>query len=104
MGWQMPDLRHWKIKGNNFYRKKIGDLGSHKSTKFTRDKMLVHKALTSLFFFDDLEEIDGVDEIKEFKQTVMIQRPYQCGNTVYQLVKLQMLEFCYHFLDKYLNR
>ena len=47
----MPDLRHWKIKGNNFYRKKIGDLGSHKSTKFTRDKMLVDKALTSLSFF-----------------------------------------------------
>ena len=66
-------------------------------------KCLLTKSL-HLCFSDDLEEIDGVYEIKEFKQTVMIQRPYQCSNAVYQLVKLQMLEFYYHFLDKYLNR
>ena len=50
MRWKMPDLKRWKIKGNNFYRKKIEDLGSHKSTKFTRDEMLVDKVLTSMFF------------------------------------------------------
>ena len=42
--------------------------------------------------------------IKEFKQTVMIKRPYQCGITVYQLAKLRMLEFYYDFLDKYFSR
>ena len=34
----------------------------------------------------------------------MIKRPYQCSIAVNQLVKLQMLEFCYDFLDKHLNR
>ena len=34
----------------------------------------------------------------------MIKRPYQCGNAVYQLAKLRMLEFYYDFLDKYFSR
>ena len=34
----------------------------------------------------------------------MIKRPYQCGNAVYQLAKLRMLEFYYGFLDKYFSR
>ena len=38
----------------------------------------------------------------EFKQTVMIKRPYQCGIAICQLAKLRM--FYYDFLDKYLNR
>ena len=50
-----------------------------------------------LCFFDNLEEIDGVYEIKELKQIVMIKRPYQCGIAVYQLAKLRMLEFYYDF-------
>ena len=31
-------------------------------------------------------------------------RPYQCGISVYQLAKLQMLEFYYDFLDYYFDR
>ena len=34
----------------------------------------------------------------------MIKRPYQCGNAVYQLAKLRMLEFYYDFLDKNFSR
>ena len=81
-----------KLKGNSFYRKMIEDLGGHKSTKSTCEERVADKALRSPFF-DDLEEIGGVYEIKEFKQTVMIKRPYQCGIAVYQLAKLRMLEF-----------
>ena len=81
----------------------IEDLGYHKSTKFTREERVVDKALRSPFF-DNLEEIGGAYEIKEFKRTVMIKRPYQCGIAVYQLAKLQMLEFCHDFLDKYFSR
>ena len=33
----------------------------------------------------------------------MIKRPNQCGIAVYQLAKLQMLEFHYDFLDKYFS-
>ena len=54
--------------------------------------------------FDNLEEIGGAYEIKEFKRTVMMKRPYQCGTAVYQLVKLRTLEFYYDFLDKYFSR
>ena len=92
-----------KLKGNSFYGKMIEDLGYHKSTKFTREERVVDKALRSPFF-DNLEEIVGAYEIKEFKRTVMIKRPYQCGIAVYQLAKLRMLEFYYDFLDKYFIR
>ena len=58
--------------------------------------MVVDRALRSLFF-DSLEEIGGVEEIKEFKGTVIIKRSYQ-------LTKLRMLEFYYDFLYKYFSR
>ena len=67
-----------KLKGNSFYGKMIEDLGRHKSTKFTREERDVDKALRSPFF-DNLEEIDGVHEIKEFKRFVMIKRLYKTG-------------------------
>ena len=76
-----------KLKGNSFYGKMIEDLGRHKSTKFTRKEIVADKAFRSPFF-DNLEEIGGAYEIKEFKRTVMIKRPYQCGISVYQLAKL----------------
>ena len=89
-----------KLKGNSFYGKIIENLGRHKSTKFTRKEMVVDKALRYPFF-GNLEEIGGAYEIKEFKQTVMIKRPYRCGIAVYQLAMLPMLEFHYDFLDQY---
>ena len=55
-------------------------------------------------FFGNLEEIAGAYEIKEFKQIVLIKRPYQCGVAVYQLSKLPMFELYYDFLDKYFSR
>ena len=78
-------------------------MGRHKSTKFTREEMVVDKALTSPFS-DNLKEIGRSFEIKELKRTVMIKRPYQCGIAVYQLAKLRMLEFYDDFLDKYFIR
>ena len=92
-----------KLKGNSFYGKMIEDLGRHKSTKFTREEWVVNKALRSPFF-GDLEEVGGAHEIKERKRTVMIKRPHQCGIAVHQLVRLQMLEFYYDFLDNYFSR
>ena len=50
-----------KLKG-----RMIEDLGRHKSTKLTRDERIIYKAL-KFPFFDDLEEISGSYEIKEFK-------------------------------------
>ena len=81
----------------------IEDLGRHKSTKFARKEMVVYKAFRSPLF-DNLEEIGWAYEIKEFKRTVIIKRPNQCGIAVYQLAKLRMLEFYYDFLDKYFRR
>ena len=66
----------------------IEDLGHHKSTKFTRRERVVDKALRS-HFFENLEEIGGACDNKEFQRTVMIKRPYQCGIAVYQLAKLR---------------
>ena len=50
-------------------------------------------------FFDNLEKIKGTYEVKESKQTVIIKRPHQCGIAVYQLAKLQILEFYYDFIE-----
>ena len=66
-------------------------------------KGLLTKPL-DLRFFLNLEEICRAYQIKEFKQTVMIKRLYQCGVAVYPLAKLRMLEFYYDFLDKYSSR
>ena len=71
-----------KLKGNSFYGKMIEGLDCHKSTKFTREERVVDRALRSPLF-DDLEEIGGAYEIKEFKRTVMIKRPYQYGIAMY---------------------
>ena len=60
----------------------IEDLGRHKRARFTREERPVDKGLRSPFF-NNLEEIGGAYEIKEFKQTVMIKRPYQYGIAVY---------------------
>ena len=76
-----------KIKGNSVYGEMIEDLDRRKSTKFALEERVVDKALRSPFY-DNLEEIGGAYEIKEFKRTVMIKRPYQCGIAVYQLAKL----------------
>ena len=78
-------------------------MGRHKSTKFTRKERATDRALRSPLF-DNLEEIGGAYEIKEFNQTVMIKWPYQCRIAVYQLAKLRMLEFYYDYLDNYFSR
>ena len=74
----------------------IEDLGRHKNTKFTREERDVSKALRSPFF-DNFKEIGGAYEIKNSNRTVMINRAYQCAIAVYQLIKLQMLEFVMSF-------
>ena len=93
-----------KLKGNSFYGKMIENLEKHISTKFTTDEKLIDKIFRSPFF-EDLEEInEGVFEVRQRKKQVTITRPYQCGIAVYQLAKLRMLEFYYHFLDKFCDR
>jgi len=68
-----------KLKGNSLYGKMIEDKAKHTNTVF----------------------ISGGYEIKEYKRTVKIDRPYQLGIAVYQMAKLRMLEFHYDFLDRY---
>ena len=103
---EIPDRdipEEMKIYKNSFYAKMIEDKGRHKGIRFTFEERVVDKALRSPFF-DNLEEIGGAYEILEFRGTVIIKRPYQCGIAVYQLAKLRMLEFYYYFLDQYFIR
>ena len=92
-----------KLKGNSFYGKMIEDKAKHTNTVFTTSNAQVEKALRSAYFAD-LDEISGGYEVKEYKRTVKIDRPYQLGIAVYQLAKLRMLEFHYDFLDRYFDR
>ena len=49
----------------------IEDLSRHKSTEFTHEERDVNEALR-FPFFNNLEEIGGVYEMKKSKRTVMI--------------------------------
>ena len=68
----------------------IEDLSHHKRTEFACEETSVYKALI-VPFLDNLGEIGVAYEIKDFKWTVMIKRPYQCDTAVHQLAKLRML-------------
>ena len=93
----------YKLKGNSFYGKMIEDLMKHQRTTFTANEDLVDQSFRSPYF-EDLEEINGAFGIKERGRQVNIMRPYQCGIAIFQLAKLQMLEFYCDFLDYYFNR
>ena len=92
-----------KLKGNPFCGKMIKDLVKHGRTTFATKEDLVDQSFRSPFF-EDLEEIHGMFEIRECKLRVNIIGPYQCSITVYQLSKLRTLEFYYDWLDKYLDQ
>ena len=70
---------------------------------YTTDEDEVDKHLRSAYF-EDLEEIGDAYKIESRKNKVTIDRPFQVGIVVYQLVKLRTLQFYYDFLDKYIDR
>ena len=83
-----------KLKANSFYGKMIEDVARHVNTIFTSDENRVDKVVRSPYL-KDLEEIGNAYKILEGKQKVSVDRAYQCGNAVYQLAILRMLEFYY---------
>ena len=54
-------------------------------------------------FSSDLNEIGDAYELESRKARVEIRRAFQVEIAVYQLVKLQMLEFYYDFLDQFID-
>ena len=70
---------------------------------YMKDEKVVDRALWSAYF-EDLNEIGEAYELESRKPRITIRRPFQIGIAVYQLAKLQMLEFYYDFLDKYVDR
>ena len=75
----------------------------HLKTIFTTNEKLVDEVFRSAFF-EDFDKINSTFEIRKCRQQVNISRPYQCSIIIYQLAKLSMLEFCYDFVDKCLDR
>ena len=67
-------------------------------------KGFLTKPLDLRFLTTQKYEIGEAYEIKQFKRTAMMKRPYQWGIAVYQLAKLRVLEFYFDFLDKYFSR
>lgn len=64
---------------------------------------VTNKAFRSSFFIR-LEVICEIYEAREFKQAVTINWAYKYDIVVYQMAKLQMLEFYYDFLDRSISR
>ena len=61
---------------------------------------MINRFLTrrlDLRFLANLEEIGGVNEMTEFKETDEIKKTDQCGFAGYKLAKLEMLVFYYDF-------
>ena len=92
----------FKLKGNSFYGKMIENLMKNLKTIFETNESLVDESFRSPFF-EHLKEINGAFEIRERIRQLNIMRPYQCSITIYQLVKLRMLEFYYDFVNRYLD-
>ena len=81
----------------------IEGLERQTTVKYTKNENILMKDLRSVWF-QDLEEIGDVYEIEMRKRQVVINRPFQVGIAVYQMAKLQILQFYYDCLDRYLDR
>ena len=93
----------FKLLGNSAYGKFIEAVELHTNTIYTCDEEEVDKSLRSARF-KTLEEIGPAYKVELRKSKITIDRPFQVGIVVYQLVKLRMLQFYYEFLDFYLDR
>jgi len=93
----------FKLLGNSAYGKLIEALERQTNVIYTEDEKVVNRALRSTYF-EDLDEIREAYELESRKPSITIRRPFQIGIAVYQLAKLQMLEFYYDFLDKFVDR
>lgn len=101
-----------KLVLNSSYGKTIINKNKHSSTIFTMDE---NKARNQINYkeFKDLDEYDISDngdfsdaifEIKKSKKKVLQNVPIQIGYAVLDYAKLRMLQFCYDFIDKYIDR
>ena len=93
----------FKLLGNSGYGKPIEALERQTNVIYTKDEKVVDRALRSTYFCD-LDEIGLAYELESRKPRITVRRPFQMGIAVYQLAKLQMLEFYYDFLDRYFDR
>ena len=93
----------FKPLGNRAYGKMIEALERQTNVVYTKDEMVVDRALHSTFV-EDLDEIGDAYELESRKKGITITRPFQVGIAVYQLAKLRMLEFYYDLLDKFISR
>ena len=93
----------FKLLGNTGFGKLIEALERQTNVIYTKDEKVVDRALRSAYF-SDLDEVGQAYELESRKPRVTIRRPFQIGISVYQLAKLQMLEFYYDFLDRYFDR
>ena len=98
-----PLAEVFKLLGNSAYGKPIEALERQTYVIYTKDEKIVDRALRSACF-SDLEELGQACELESRKPRITIRRPFQVGIAVYQLAKLQMLEFYYDFLDRYVDR
>ena len=81
----------------------IEGLERQTTVKYTNNENILMKDQRSVWF-QDLEEIGDVFEIEMRKRQVVINRPFQVVIAVYQMGKLQILQFYYDCLDRYLDR
>ena len=92
----------FKLLGNSVYWKMIKAVEQQTCVIFTKDEKVVDRALRNAYF-KDLEELGQASEVESRKLRITINRPFETGISVYQLVKLRMLEFYYDFLDHYFD-
>ena len=88
---------------NSGYGKTITNQLKHRNVEYCSDAEASQKVSTPLFRkLDNITE--DTYEVEPCKKTFKLNLPIQVGFFVYQYAKLRMLQFCYDFLDKYLDR
>ena len=76
----------FKLLGNSGYRKLIEALERLTCVVYAKDEKALDRAMRSGFFED-------LDELGKLTPRITINRPFQIRIAVYQLAKLQVLEF-----------
>ena len=92
-----------KLLGNSAYGKTVTNVDRHRNVTYSTEvgtSLLINNKR-----FRQLDVVtDDVYEVTSSKSCYHYDLPHHIGLFVYQYAKLRMLQFCYDFIDRYVDR
>ena len=93
----------FKLWGNSSYGKTICNKEKHRNIRYC-DSEAASELINDPLFHKLNAISENLYEIEHFKKEIVLDLPIQIWFVVYGYAKLRMLEFCYDFLDFFINR